>query len=148
MLPIVEDKDDPDYGSTAEGPGYPCYLMHVTVGGYLTVGIAGSREALLDLKEHPYFLTNQDCQADHEVLVIMTEKGRLAVADYLVMDLFRFSFLWSRSNHKYLLPERQEAVLAVLLSGNRLWIWNSKGLPYMPTELWLMILGCLHIQSL
>ena len=144
MLPVVVD--DRDHGSPAEGPGYPCYLMHVTLGGYLTVVIAGSREALLDLKGHPYFLTNQDCKMYHKVLVIMTEKGRLAVAHYLDMKLFSFSFLWSRSNHKYLLSERQEAVLAVLLSGNRL--WNSKGLPYMPTELWLMILGCLHIQSL
>ena len=60
--------------------------------------------------------------------------------------LYSRGLFWSISRHQYLRPEQREVIFMVLLLANRLWTCDH--LPYLPTEMWLVILGCLPMQAI
>ena len=63
-----------------------------------------------------------------------------------ITRLYSLGLFWSISRHRYLRPEQREVIFTVLLLANRL--RTCEVLPYLPTEMWLVILGYLPLQAI
>ena len=61
-----------------------------------------------------------------------------------IIRFYSFNLFWSIYDHHYFPNKQKNVIFTVLLVGNRL--WEQDKIPYLPVELWLIILNCLSSQ--